>query len=339
MGAGAIGCFVGGSLAAEGTDVVFVGRERLKQEIATSGLVLSDLDGSTGRVVSANRISFSTDLAALKKVDIVLCCVKSAQTQEAGAQLAGVLGLDTIVVSMQNGVRNAEVLRAELPKHAVLGGIVGFNVVSKGNGAFRRATSGPLVIERSPDLRVVQLGAILERAGFEVELIEEIRPLQWSKLIMNLNNAVSALSDRPTKELISSDGYRRILAAVMEEALGVLAAAGERTARLGALPARFFPFVLRLPGPLVRVIAGAQVKIDPEARSSMWEDLSRGRLTEVDHLNGEIVRVAESCGRRAPLNARMVEIVHDAEKKGGGSPKLGPAALWSALNATSPTSP
>lgn len=335
MGAGAIGCFIGGSLAAEGSDVVFVGRERLKKELQSSGLVLSDLDGSTGRVVTAKRIQFVTDVAALKSVDVVLCCVKSAQTQETGEQLAGVLGPHTIVVSMQNGVRNADVLRAALPKNAVLGGIVGFNVVSKGSGTFRRATSGPLVIEQWPDPRVAQLGAVLERAGFEVELIEKIRPLQWSKLIMNLNNAVSALSDRPTKELILSDGYRRILAAIMEEALTVLAAAGERTARLGVLPARFFPFVLRLPGPLVRVIAGAQVKIDPEARSSMWEDLSRGRLTEVDHLNGEIVRVAESCGARAPLNARMVEIVHAAEKKGGGSPKLSPDELWSALSASS----
>ena len=74
------------------------------------------------------------------------------------------------------------------------------------------------------------------------------------------------------------------------------------------------------------------MKIDPEARSSMWEDLSRGRLTEVDHLNGEIVRVAESCGRRAPLNQRMVEIVHDAEKRGSGSPKLTADELWTALS-------
>ncbi len=331
MGAGAIGCFIGGSLAAEGVSVVFVGRERLKNEIEASGLVLSGLDGSSGRVVPAARVEFATDLAALASTDVVLCCVKSAQTKEAGAELAKVLRPGTIVASMQNGVRNADVLRAELPEQVVLGGIVGFNVVSKGSGAFRRATSGPLVIEKLGDARIAQLVALLKSAGFEVQLNEDIRPLQWSKLIMNLNNAVGALSDRPTTELIFGDGYRRILAAVMDEALGVLAAAGERTARLGVLPARFFPFMLRLPGPLVRVIAGAQVKIDPEARSSMWEDLSRGRLTEVDHLNGEIVRVAASCGARAPLNQRMVEIVHDAEKRGGGSPKLTADELWTAL--------
>jgi 2-dehydropantoate 2-reductase len=263
----------------------------------------------------------------------VLCCVKSAQTEECGRALASVLSPGAVVVSMQNGVRNADVLRAHMPEQNVLGGIVSFNVVSKGDGAFRRATSGPLVIEGSPEPRVTRLVELLAAAGFEMELVADIRPLQWSKLIMNLNNAVSALSDRPTKELIFSEGYRRILAAVMDEALSVLRAAKQRTARLGPLPIGLFPWVLRLPSPLLKLVASAQVKIDPEARSSMWEDLSRGRPTEVDHLNGEIVRLAASCGASAPLNTRMVELVHDAETGARGSPKLSAESLWSGLNA------
>jgi 2-dehydropantoate 2-reductase len=332
LGAGAIGCYVGGCLVAENEDVVFVGRDRLKVELETSGLVLSKLDGGSGRVVPRDRIAFATDMKALSDRDIVLCCVKSAQTNEAGARLAQVVRKGTIVVSMQNGVRNADGLRQHLPAGDVLGGIVGFNVVSKGEGTFRRATSGPLVIENSFDPRLFALKQALTTAEFDVELVEDIRPLQWSKLIMNLNNAVSALSDRPTVDLIFKKGYRRVLAAVMEEALGVLRVAGQKTARLGPLPVRLFPMVLRLPDPLVRVIAGAQVKIDPEARSSMWEDLSRGRPTEVDDLNGEIVRLAERCGAAAPLNAKMVAMVHAAEKEAKGSPKMSAEALWSALN-------
>jgi 2-dehydropantoate 2-reductase len=331
LGAGAIGCYVGGCLVAEGADVVFVGRDRLKRELETSGLVLSKLDGGSGRVVTKDRIVFSIDMSALADRHIVLCCVKSAQTSEAGERLAAVLPKGAIIVSMQNGVRNADVLRQSLPKEDVLGGIVGFNVVSKGEGTFRRATSGPLVIEKSHDPRVFELVELLSRAGFEMEVVEDIRPLQWSKLIMNLNNAVSALSDRPTKDLLYAKGYRKVLAAIMEEALGVLREAGQRTTRLGPLPVRLFPFILRLPDPLVRLIASAQVKIDPEARSSMWEDLSRGRPTEVDDLNGEIVRLAERCGATAPLNARIVEVIHAAEKKAAGSPKLSAEDLWSTL--------
>jgi 2-dehydropantoate 2-reductase len=86
--------------------------------------------------------------------------------------------------------------------------------------------------------------------------------------------------------------------------------------------------VLRLPTPVVRLVSRAQLKIDPEARSSMWQDLMAGRATEVDYINGEIVRLAESCGTRAPLNERLVHIVHESERAGVGSPKLSAEELW-----------
>ena len=334
MGAGAIGCYVGGCLAADGADVVFVGRARTKKELEASGLVLSDLDGNSGRVVSKDRIEVVTEASALAGCDVVLCCVKSAQTAEVGAELAAVLKSSTIIVSLQNGVRNADVLRESLGDHIVLGGIVGFNVVSKGAGTFRRATSGPLVLEGAVgDPRIDALVSLLAAARLDPQLVTDIRPLQYSKLVMNLNNAAGALSDRPTVELLSVEGYRRILRAVMAEALAVLRAAKIPTGRLGPLPTRMLPFLLGLPSPLFRVLASAQIKIDPSARSSMWEDITKNRPTEVDYLNGEIVRVAADCGARAPLNARIVELVHAAESAQQGSPALSPEALWSALNA------
>jgi 2-dehydropantoate 2-reductase len=332
MGAGAIGCYVGGCLAAEGSEVVFVGRERLKKELTESGLTVSGLDGARPRLIAKDKLVFETELSALADCDVVLCCVKSAQSAEAAEQLRSVMRPGAIVASLQNGVRNADVLRAGMPQQTVLGGIVGFNVVSKGDGNFRQTTSGPLVIESSAtDSRVATLGKLLEKTGLEVEIVDDIRPMQWSKLVMNLNNAVGALTDVPTKELLFGDGYRRSLAVIMEEAIAVLRKSNTRTARLGPLPIRCFPFVLRLPAPLLRVIASAQVKVDPDARSSMWEDVSRGRLTEVDYLNGEIVRLAEANATTAPLNARIVSLIHDVEASGKGSPKLSADALWAAL--------
>jgi 2-dehydropantoate 2-reductase len=228
-------------------------------------------------------------------------------------------------------MNNATELRARLKDKIVLGGIVGFNVVSRGPGTFRRATSGPLVIETSSDARVVALSGALSKAGFEVELAADIRAHQWSKLVMNLNNALSAVSDVPTLTLLFDAGYRAIVRAIIVEALSVLRAAGVRTARLGPLPVGWFPFVLALPTALLRLALRAQLEIDPDARSSMWEDLVRGRPTEVDHLNGEIVRLAASCGASAPLNQRIVEIVHEAERRAQGSPKLSAEALWRRL--------
>ncbi len=330
IGAGAIGCYVGGALAAAGVDVVFVGRDRLKSEVDASGLTLTDLDGKTVRVAK-DRIAFETKASALADRDIVLCCVKSAHSAEIGAELARTVARGTVVVSMQNGVRNADVLREHLRDHVVLGGIVGFNVVPRGGGTFRRATTGPLVIEASDDARVATLAGMLATSGFEIELAHDIRAHQWSKLIMNLNNAIGALTDAPTKDLIFVAELRRILAAIIKEALAVMKKAGVKPAKLGRVPVHFFPFMLGLPTGVLRVVARAQVKIDPEARSSMWEDLSKRRLTEVDYLNGEIVRLAESCGAAAPLNRRIVDIVHEVEKEGRGSPKLSADALWRRL--------
>lgn len=309
MGAGSVGCYLGGSLAAAGMDVVLVGRTPMSE------LTLEDLSGTSRRVA----VRYETTPDALIGCDVILCCVKSAQTSE----VAELLPRESVVVSMQNGLRNAEILKSKLP--TALGGIVGFNVVSKGGGVFRRATTGPLVIEDHPAVRALPLP--------DLELTNDIRAKQWSKLIMNLNNAVSALTDRPTPDLLFKPEYRRILRAIMGEAVSILQKTNTRMARVGALPARLFPRILALPTPILRVVAAAQLRVDPEARSSMWEDLSRGRTTEVDDLNGEIVRLAEAHRLAAPFNRRIVEIVHDVEAKRAGSPKLSADALWKLLAA------
>jgi 2-dehydropantoate 2-reductase len=332
MGAGAIGCYVGGRLAASGREVVLVGRERLKTEIESHGLALTDLDGRAA-LIEPERIAVAVEPSSLAECGTVLVCVKSAQTAGAADELAKVLAEDTLVVSFQNGIGNADVLRARLGRRTVLAGIVGFNVISKGAGAFHQGTSGPLVIEASATERARTLGESLSASGFEVEHATNVRGQQWSKLLMNLNNAVSALSNAPTKEIILSSDYRAIVAAVIDEALHVLHQAGIQPTRMGPLPIGWFPTLLRLPTPILRVVARAQIKIDPQARSSMWEDLSRGRKTEVDYLNGEIVRLAESCGAKAPLNRRMMDLVHEAEEKKLGSPRITAADLWARLRA------
>jgi 2-dehydropantoate 2-reductase len=318
FGAGAIGCYVGGRLAANGVDVALVGRR------AMHGLVTVDLDGTEKRA----DVDVGTDPKALASCDVVLVCVKSAQTTEAAETLAKIVGAATIVVSMQNGVRNADVLRERLPN--VLGGIVGFNVVSKDDGTFRRATSGPLVVEDRDGARPIV--DAFQRAGFEAFAERDIQSMQWSKLIMNLNNAVSALSNAPTREIVLTPGYRKCVAAIVEEALGVMRAAGIRPKKIGPLPVAVFPYALRLPTPLIKLVARAQLKIDPEARSSMWEDLARKRHTEVDFLNGEILRLARSIGKTAPINARVVDLVHEVESRKEGSPKMSPGELWRALH-------
>jgi 2-dehydropantoate 2-reductase len=334
MGAGAIGCWIGGTLRAAGLEVVLIGRERLEREIRTSGLTISDLDGKT-TALPAEQVSVTLDPKAVADSDVVLVATKSAETAQAGHELAKVMRADAIAVSLQNGLRNAKTLRAALGGRQVLAGIVGFNVVGKGDARFHRATTGPLVIEHSADPWILALASSLESRGLEVKLVRDIEPLQWSKLIINLNNAVSALSDQPTRSILLSPGYRRVLAATIREALAVLHKAGIRPARIGPLPTWSFPWLLGLPTFVFRAVARAELKVDPEARSSMWDDLVRGRRTEVDQLNGEIVELGKQHGVDAAMNRRIVELVHEFEARKSGSPKLSAERLWRALTTIS----
>ena len=330
MGAGAIGCYVGGRLLAQAdVEVTFVGRESLGATIAEHGLTVREFDRE--QHVGAANVDFSTEVEALSGCDVVLCCVKSGATAEVGASLARVLRPDAIVVSLQNGVRNPETLRQHLPKNRVVPAIVTFNVVIRDHAVFHQTTSGPLIFETGSDPGDEAWVHAVRSTGLEVEEIIPIAPEQWTKLLVNLTNAVGALSGVPTRQVTLSRGYRRVIAMLLDEGLDVVRSAGIRPARFRGLPLRAMAAILKLPTLVVRPVMRAQLRIDPEARSSMWQDLEGGRLTEVDFLNGEIVRLAEAHSRDAPFNRRIAELVHQAEHAAAGSPNLEARALLTEL--------
>ncbi len=148
--------------------------------------------------------------------------------------------------------------------------------------------------------------------------------VQWGKLLLNLNNALNALSDLPLRQQMESREWRRLFADQMVEGLAVLKAAGIVPVATTAVPLGYVPTVLRLPDVLFRMAAARMLKIDPEARSSMWEDFVRRRLTEVDYLQGAVLRLAESQGVEVPLSRRVAALVKQAEAAGAGSPRLSP---------------
>jgi 2-dehydropantoate 2-reductase len=315
-------------LMASGVDVAFVGREHTAKAL-TGGLSLTDLDG---RVTRVPRVAFSTEAASLEGRDVILCAVKSGGSEPVAEEIA-TLTQKPLVVSLQNGLRGADVLRARLASHTVLASVVGFNVIAPGQAAFRQTTNGPLVLEASADARLAALVLALAAAGFETEASSNIRGVQYAKLLMNVNNAVGALTDVPTARLLEDARYRRILASLMKEALGAMRAANVKPARLGRLPAAAFPLLLSLPSGVLRLLPQKMLRIDPEARSSMWDDLTKHRTTEVDDLNGEIVRLAKTAGAHAPMNRRIVDLVHEAERRNAGSPGMSADDLWRALDA------
>jgi len=306
MGAGAIGCYLGGCLQAAGVPVVFVGRPRVLAALRAHGLTLTDLDGHTQRIESAALSLHETIPPGLAPA-LVLLAVKSGATAEAARQLDAALPSGTPVVSMQNGLSNAATAQAAAPTLRLLAGMVPFNIAELAPGHYHRGTTGELAVQDAPAVHALQDD--FRRAGLPLHLHADLRAVQWGKLLLNLNNPVNALSGLPLRAQLMDRGYRQCLAALQTEALQVLRGANIQPAQVGALPPQRIPPLLRLPSPLFRLIAARMLRIDRSARSSMADDLSNGRPTEIDALCGEVLRLAEAHGLVAPVNARMVGLV------------------------------
>jgi 2-dehydropantoate 2-reductase len=321
-GAGSIGCFVGGMLAAGGRRVALLARPRVIGEIETHGLRLTSFDGYD-RHLAANQFTLSENPGVFADAAVVLVTVKSADTAGMAEIIAKHAPAGAAIVSLQNGVGNAALLREKLPGRRVLGGMVPFNVIALGDGRFHRATSGDIVIERDAEGTAEKLSA----PGLKMRATDNITGVQWGKLLFNLNNALNALANLPLRAQLAQRPWRRLFADQVEEALAAIKAEGIRPVSTAPLPVSFMPPLLRLPDTLFQVVLGRTMKIDPEARSSMWEDLQRGRRTEIDYLQGVITEIAARRGLAAPLSRRIVELIRKAEADSKGSPGLTPGQI------------
>jgi 2-dehydropantoate 2-reductase len=318
-GAGSIGCFVGGLLADAGRRVSLLARPRVIEEISSRGLRVTSFEGFD-RTVASNQLSLSDDPSIFNDAGVVLVAVKSTDTADIADLIARHAPPDAVIVSLQNGVGNAPVLRERLPGRRVLAGMVPFNVIALGEGRFHRATSGDIVIEQDEAGTAAQLSV----PHLTMRPTGNIVGVQWGKLLINLNNALNALSNLPLREQLAQRSWRALFADQMAEALAAMKAEGIKPVASTPVPPALTPYLLRLPDAVFRLLLGGTMKIDPEARSSMWEDLQRGRRTEIDYLQGVITQIAERHGLKAPLCARVVALIKRAEADGKGSPGLTP---------------
>jgi 2-dehydropantoate 2-reductase len=318
-GAGSIGCFVGGMYTAAGRRVALLARPRVIEEIEANGLRLTSFEGFEKRIAS-NRLMLSEDPSILGDTGVVLVTVKSADTAEIADVIAQHAPADAVIVSLQNGVGNVALLRERLPGRRVLAGMVPFNVIALGEGRFHRATSGDIVIEQDEADTASQLSV----PGLKLRPSSDIAGVQWGKLLVNLNNALNALADLPLRQQLAQRAWRSLFADQIAEGLAAIRAEGIKPVSSTPVPAGLMPHLLRLPDPVFALLLGTTMKIDPEARSSMWEDLQRGRRTEIDYLQGLITEIADRHGLKVPLSRRVVALIKSAEAKGKGSPGLTP---------------
>lgn len=316
-GAGSIGCYIGGRLAASGADVTFVTRPDTYRELSKSGLKLTDYLGNN-LSIPAHELKLSLDPNEILDVDIVFVCVKSTATEQVAETLQNIfadrnskLKHTPYIISFQNGLSNVAMLKRFLPDLRILEGMIPFNVVALGTGYFHQGTSGEIHVKKF--LHQHDLAQLFQRAQLDIVFDQDMLAVQWAKVLLNLNNSINALSKLPLKAQLLNYQYRQCLAMAQQETLDLLDLAQIKPANLTAVSTHFLPKIISLPNVLFKILSRKMLKIDPLARSSMQDDLIAGRPTEVDWINGEVVSLAHQLNTQAPINQLLIRLIKQAE--------------------------
>lgn len=290
MGAGAVGCYFGGMLARAGHDVVLIGRPEHVRAIEAHGLRLQ-----TRAFDEQVRLRASTDAAAVQGAGLVLCCVKSGDTEAAAQAMRAHLAPQALLLSLQNGVDNADRLRALLPQ-PVRAAVVYVATEMAGPGHVRHHGRGELVVEPGPGGDA--WAQALRAAGIPVEISADVRQALWVKLILNCAyNAISAIGQVPYGRMLAVEGVAETMQQVVRECVAVARAEGV------VVPADIEA--------TVRGLAGSM----PQQRSSTAQDLARGKPSEIEHLNGYVLRRGQAHGVPTPANQVLLTLVRLLERE------------------------
>jgi len=305
IGPGAVGCFFGGKLVRAGCPVTFIGRPGPQSSVAAlsrDGLYFEGLEYQ-----EKLRVDASIDASAVSAADIVLLCVKTLDTASAAASIAPHLRSDAIVVSLQNGVENAPVIRDALrsagrsPLPVVLPSVVYVAAAMPAPGHMKHNGRGDLVLGPGADASLMpaidRVAQLFARAGVPCRISDNIDGELWVKLVWNCaGNAVSALGRASYGLMGSLEPVRHVMAAAAQEVSAVAHACG-----------------VRMPDTdLVAMAFKLAAALGP-ATSSTAQDIERARTTEIDSLNGFIARRGAELGVPTPVNQTLWALVKLSE--------------------------
>lgn len=291
MGAGAVGCYYGAMLARAGHEVVLIGRPAHVEAVRARGLRLEAQSFDEHVPMAA-----STEPDAVRGADLVLFCVKSTDTEAAAEQIAPHLAPGALVLTLQNGVDNDERARSVLRSHEVAAAVVYVATGMAGPGHVKHNGRGELVI--APSARGEEVAQALRAAGVPTEISDNVRGALWAKLVLNCAyNALSAITQLPYGVLVRNEGVPGVLRDVVAECLAVARAEG-----------------VTIPGDIDAAVAGI-ARTMPAQFSSTAQDLARGKRSEIDHLNGFVLRRGEALGVPVPANRLLWTLVRLLEDK------------------------
>jgi 2-dehydropantoate 2-reductase len=292
MGAGAVGCYFGAMLARAGAQVRLIGRPALVDAVARDGLRFEGIHFK-GRIA----LSATTDAAGVADAGLVLFSVKSPDTEAAAQAIAPHLAPHAIVLDLQNGVDNCERLRAQIA-NVIVPAVVYVAAEIPAPGVLRHNGRGDLVIgklgpSQADDALIARLAAYLAEAKVPTHISDNVEGELWWKLILNCAyNAVSALGRSRYGPMMAMPQVRQVMSVAVREIIALAEAKGVRIA---------------MPDPVEAVLRFGEFM--PQAMSSTAQDLARGRPTEIDYLNGYVVRECDARGLPAPVNRTLHALV------------------------------
>lgn len=284
MGAGAVGSYIGAMLARAKHDVTLIARPQHVDAIKKHGLLFNGR-GFHGSVP----VQATTEAAGVEGADVVLLCVKSGDTEAAGRAMAPHLKPDATVLCLQNGVDNAERLQAAIKQVAVPVAVYVATEMA-GPGHVRHKGRGDLIIGPSPVS--ADIARQFSGAAIPTTVSDNVIGELWVKLILNcVYNALSAVSQLPYGPLFKVEGVSDVAEDVIGECVAVAGSLGI------PIPGNISDIVLALAGTM------------PEQYSSTTQDLARGKPTEIDYLNGYVVRKGAELGISTPVNLALQVMV------------------------------
>jgi len=296
VGAGAVGSFYGAMLARAGHKVTLIGRPAHVQATKRDGL---KLDLATSSATEIVQIGASTELSSLQSADLVLFCVKSTDSASVARQMAPHLAPHALIMSLQNGVENAALIAQQVP-HAVIPCVVYVAAEMPAPGCVKHHGRGELVMGtmqasrlKDPQKTLQDIVALLGSAQVSVQISQNVMAELWSKLMINCAfNAISGLAQIQYEKLAALESVRATQTALVKEVIAVALADGIHLSESAALEA-----VAK-----ISVTMGSQ-------KSSTAQDMARSKPSEIDHLNGFIVRRGQALGVPTPVNQAMFSLV------------------------------
>lgn len=292
VGAGAMGCLFGGMLAEAGHAVQFITRlPEAADHLRTYGLRLEGLSGERTLAVAA-----SADLRQAADAELVLIAVKAYDTATVAPAVAAAVAPPVPILTLQNGLGNVEAIAAAAGAGRTLGGVTAQGATFLDVGHVRHAGRGPTVIGEAAGPateRTKRLAALFCEAGIETSVTEDLLAALWHKLIVNVGiNAIAALTCRRNGELLDGGPAEELLEQAVVEATAVARAEG-----LSFDPATEVQRVKD-------VCRATALNFN-----SMFQDLRRGRRTEIDFINGAIVQKGQAAGIPTPVNRVLTQLV------------------------------